>query len=215
MKKKIELVTFDLDGTLCESSYTIYQTTIETLQEFGIENNIKYEEFKQHIGKHFKDIFNFYQIEIPNLEEYIIAYKKRYYDYLPYTRLYPRVKETLEALKIRGKKIALLSTKSQDQCEKIIRFFQLDIYFDIIKGRIPGEEYKPSPLPLLNISQNLSIPITKTIIVGDTELDILCGKNAGAYACAVLYGYRNAEHLRKYEPDFQIEELTELLQIID
>ncbi len=54
----------------------------------------------------------------------------------------------------------------------------------------------------------------KTIMVGDTELDIMCGKNAKAKSCAVSYGYREVEELKKLEPDYLIDDLKEILSLI-
>jgi len=213
MKKDIELFIFDLDGTLCESSVTIYKAMVDALALFKVYKQIDLEDFKSHIGKHFKDIFEHYEIKIENLEDYIVEYKKNYYNYLPYTRLYPNVRLVLDNLKSKNKKIALLSTKAQDQCEKILRYFQIDIYFDIIKGRTPGKEVKPSPQSLFEIASNLNVSVSQTLIIGDTELDILCGKNAGSLTCAATYGYRSKAFLKAYNPDFTIDSIEEIIKI--
>jgi len=51
-------------------------------------------------------------------------------------------------------------------------------------------------------------------MVGDTELDINCGRNAGAKTCAVTYGYREKEILQNENPDFIIDELKELMKLV-
>ena len=50
-------------------------------------------------------------------------------------------------------------------------------------------------------------------MVGDTELDIQCGKNANAKTCGVLYGYRTKEQIEREKPDFIISGLSELMKI--
>ncbi len=50
-------------------------------------------------------------------------------------------------------------------------------------------------------------------MVGDTELDIQCGKNAGSKTCGVLYGYRTKSQLEKEKPDYLISGLNELEKI--
>ncbi len=52
-------------------------------------------------------------------------------------------------------------------------------------------------------------------MVGDTELDILCGKNAEAKTCAVSYGYRKIEDIKSHKPDYLINDLNEILKIIN
>ena len=53
-----------------------------------------------------------------------------------------------------------------------------------------------------------------SLMVGDTELDILCGKSAGAKTAVVAYGYRKFEELKTYNPDFYINDLIEIKEII-
>jgi phosphoglycolate phosphatase-like HAD superfamily hydrolase len=52
-------------------------------------------------------------------------------------------------------------------------------------------------------------------MIGDSELDVLCGKSAGAKTCAVTYGYRNAEALKKENPDYLISDISELIKILN
>ena len=51
-------------------------------------------------------------------------------------------------------------------------------------------------------------------MVGDTELDIMCGKNAKALTCTVTYGYRTKELLQQHNPDFFISNLSELKKVV-
>jgi phosphoglycolate phosphatase-like HAD superfamily hydrolase len=53
------------------------------------------------------------------------------------------------------------------------------------------------------------------LIVGDTELDVQCGKDAGAKTCGVLYGYRTKEQIENEKPDFIISQLDELRKVLD
>ena len=51
-------------------------------------------------------------------------------------------------------------------------------------------------------------------MVGDSEMDIRCGKNAGAKTCAVSFGYREITELKKNNPDYIINDLKGILSII-
>ena len=74
-------------------------------------------------------------------------------------------------------------------------------------GRRDGLAHKPSPEPLLHICKELNVKPAETLMVGDTELDIQCGKSAGSKTCGVLYGYRTKIQLEKEKPDFLISGL--------
>ena len=51
-------------------------------------------------------------------------------------------------------------------------------------------------------------------MVGDTEMDILCGKNANSKTCGVSYGYRTKEVIQNLNPDFVIDEFKQILEIV-
>jgi phosphoglycolate phosphatase-like HAD superfamily hydrolase len=79
-------------------------------------------------------------------------------------------------------------------------------------GRRDGIEHKPSPEPLFKICNDLNVGVKNTLMVGDTELDIQCGKNAGSYTCGVLYGYRTEELLEIEKPDFIAKGIKDILE---
>lgn len=216
MKKNptIKHCCFDLDGTLVDSSKTIYNSTVYSLNKFGIKFNISEAEFALKIGQHFVDIFNAFDTDVPDFEKFITIYKINYFEQMEHSEMYNGVEQTLNALKDRDIKISLLTTKIQDQAEKILEYFNLTKYFDLIMGRRDGIKHKPSPEPLLKICDDLNIDIKNTLMVGDTELDIQCGKNAGSYTCGVLYGYRTKELLEIENPDFIAEEIKNIIDLV-
>ena len=81
-------------------------------------------------------------------------------------------------------------------------------------GRRDGIANKPSGEPLRLICSEIKITPQNTLMVGDTELDIRCGKNAGAGTCAALYGYRTKEAMEMEKPDYLISNISELQDIL-
>ena len=210
----IKHTCFDLDGTLIKSDKTIYKSTLKALEHLKINGSINEVEFNEMIGMHFVDIFKVFEIDVPDFEEFIDIYKSYYFDFIDESMLYPNVEEALSFMRgERSIKISLLTTKGQDQAEKIINHFCLNKHFDFIMGRREGIAHKPSAEPLLTICNELSVKNVNTLMVGDTEIDINCGKNAGAVTCAVSYGYRSEDTLLKYKPDFIIENILEIKKI--
>ncbi len=205
---------FDLDGTLVDSNKTIYEATAYSLKELGIDFNVNEEAFALKIGQHFVDIFNAFSIDVPDFEKFITIYKINYFEQMEYSKMYEGVEETLSALKDKDIKVSLLTTKVQDQADRIIDHFNIREYFDLVMGRREGIAHKPSPEPLLKICDDLSIDVKSTLMVGDTELDIQCGTNAGSYTCGVLYGYRTKELLEIEKPDFVVENIKEILELV-
>jgi HAD superfamily hydrolase (TIGR01662 family) len=210
----IKHVAFDMDGTLVCSHKTIYNTTIHTLRLFKIENEIPEDKFEGLIGLHFGDLLPIFDIHIADMEGFINEFKTHYFDYIKDSYLYPDVIETLVELKRLGIKTSILTTKGQDQTEKIVRYFNIAEHFDYLMGRRIGMAHKPSPEPLLAICNELGIKPEDSLMVGDSELDVQCGKNAGSKTASVTYGYRKREELVLSEPDFIIDNLISLKYII-
>ena len=211
----IDHICFDLDGTLVKSDKTIYRSTLKALEQLNINGSIDEEKFNQMIGMHFVDIFEVLKIDVPDFDEFIEIYKSHYFDFINESVLYPNVEETLSYLKDKWNiKLSLLTTKGQDQAEKIIKYFRLNKYFDFIMGRRDGIAHKPSAEPLLIICNELNIKSANTMMVGDTEIDISCGKNAGALSCAVSYGFRSEDKLLIQNPDFLFKSIIDLKQFL-
>ncbi|MFH0734796.1 MAG: HAD-IA family hydrolase [bacterium] len=214
MKSDIKCVVFDLDGTLFSSHKNIYFATLKTFKDLNINAVINETEFYKKIGLHFKDIFDEMNIEVEDVEHFIDVYKTNYFKFINESEPYPNLFEILEYLFENNIKIGLLTTKSQEQAELILDHFKIIKYFDMIIGRRFGMEIKPSPQPLLHIADFLNLANNQMLMVGDSEMDIMCGKNAGIKSCAVTYGYRTCEELKEHNPDFIIDNLEELKNII-
>lgn len=210
----VKHVAFDLDGTLVSSHETIYETTLYTLKLFNINKPIPVDKFNDLIGLHFADLLPVFDIHIDDIEGFINEYKKHYFSFMDSSYLYPGVVESFTELKKLGIKISLLTTKAHDQAERILKHFGIIEYFDYIMGRKPGIAHKPSPEPLQIICRELNVPLKETLMVGDSELDVRCGKNAGSLTCSVTFGYRKKEILELEEPDFIIDNLVSLKYII-
>lgn len=211
----IKHVCFDLDGTLVDSKDTILESTKAALNKLTISYDIPVDAFTNMIGMHFVDIFEELNIDVPDFEKFISIYKALYFDYMTSSYLYPGVQQTLQYLNKKEIKVSLLTTKVQDQAEKIINHFNLRSSFQYLMGRRDGIAHKPSPEPLIYICNELNIKPSETLMVGDTELDIQCGKSAEAKNCGVLYGYRSKDQLEKEKPDFLISGLNELKTILE
>ena len=213
-KNIITHICFDLDGTLVDSSETILESTKAAFDKLKISYKIDEGVFTNMIGMHFVDIFKELKIEVSDFEKFISIYKGLYFDFMDSSILYPDVSETLTFLNKKKIKVSLLTTKVQDQAEKIIDHFNLRSSFDYLMGRRNGLAHKPSPEPLLQICKELRVEPVETVIVGDTELDIQCGKSAGSKTCGVLFGYRTKIQLEREKPDFLISGLSELRKIL-
>ncbi|MCL5027446.1 MAG: HAD-IA family hydrolase [Bacteroidetes bacterium] len=211
----IKHIAFDLDGTIVDSYQTIYKTTIKSLEELKINTPVDKDEFYKRIGQHFIDIFRDLNIPVKDFEQFISIYKDYYFDFIGDSKIYSGAIETLQFLIDKNIRVSLLTTKLQSQADKIIDHFNLRKYFLFVMGRRNGIANKPSAEPLLFICNELGIQPENTLMVGDTELDIQCGKNAGTKTCGAAYGYRTKEQLKKEGADLIILKITDLKNLLD
>lgn len=212
--KNVKHVCFDLDGTLMDSHQTIFKTTVKALDELNIKHNLLEEELHKRIGHHFLNIFADLNITVEDFECFINIYKGYYFDFIDYSVIYPDTIALTKMLNDKDVAVSLLTTKAQDQAEKILRYFKLTPMFNYIMGRREGIKTKPSPEPLLKICSALSLKSDETLMVGDTELDIQCGKAAGAFTCAVSHGYRTIDQLKFEQPDLIVKNMKELITLL-
>lgn len=207
----INHVCFDLDGTLIDSYLTIYKTTVKTLEVLNIPGSFTKEDFSLRIGHHFEDIFRELNISVPDIDYFIKVYKTYYFDYIDDSKLYPGVTDVLDFLNKKEIQVSLLTTKGQEQADRIINHFNLRNNFSFVMGIRDGIQIKPLPGGLLMICKELNILPANTLMTGDTELDIRCGINAGVKTCGVTYGYRNRKILQAENPDYILDNITELI----
>jgi HAD superfamily hydrolase (TIGR01549 family) len=213
--KKYDLAVFDMDGTLFDSADTIYNSAVQTFEVLGIKDVVfPRDKFDNYIGAHFQDIFNDFKINVGDIEHFIDIYRDIYFEHIDDTKFYPGVPELLKELQDSGTKLSLLTTKNQLQTERIADYFNLHEYFPFLMGRKPGVKIKPDPEPLEIIIKHYGSTKEGTVMIGDSEFDIGCGRNAGVDTIAVGYGYRSKEFLMNEKPTFYVETVEELSNLL-
>jgi phosphoglycolate phosphatase len=124
------------------------------------------------------------------------------------TRLYPHIKETLEHFK--GKRKAVVTSKEERFTHQILAHFGIAEDFDCIIGGDTVPARKPNPLPVITAIHKLGGTADKAVMVGDSENDILAGRDAEAITCGVSFGFRTFEELQAYAPDVLIDRFDKL-----
>tara|TARA_R110000764_G_scaffold240105_1_gene343089 strand:- start:143728 stop:144390 length:663 start_codon:yes stop_codon:yes gene_type:complete len=213
----IELIIFDLDGTLVNSIYDITDCLNHTLAKFG-GSLISYGAAQQLVGggtlKLIQKAFEHKANDLDFIETAHAHFKERYVKNLVVkTRPYNGVVEVLEFFK--EKKKAVLSNKPHALTLEVIKGLKLDTCFDIVLGANENlYRSKPHAAGVRHIMSLLSTAPEKTLMLGDSTHDIHAGKNAGTYTCSVTYGYRERALLSKEQPDYIIDHIRELKSIL-
>ena len=123
------------------------------------------------------------------------------------TTAYAGVPEALHEL--RDWKMAILTNKPTDLSQQILGGLGLASYFSFVYGGDSFPQKKPEPAGVLKLMEDLQVPVAKTMLVGDSDTDVLTGRNAGVWTCAVTYGF-GAATLKDTPPDLLLEDMREL-----
>ncbi len=214
MIQQIDLIVFDLDGTLADSLPDLTNAANYACRSLGLPEHPA-EAVKGMIGGGERKFVE--RFLGPGKEGLLEEGLKLYLDYYSshcgdLTRIYPGVKETLPLLA--GKKLAVLSNKLQRLTEKVLRTLGLFPFFAAVRGGGRGLPLKPAPEPLLDLMQELQTEPGHTLMVGDKTADVSAGRGAGALTLGVTYGYGDPEVLKAAAPDFLVDDFAAIPGIL-
>lgn len=205
-------ILFDLDGTLIDSTTAILSGFNGAFEYFSLPNP-KDEQICSLIGYPLEDIFaklNAPSELIPNL---IDKYKEIYrLLYLENTTLLPNVNLAIQTA-AKFADLGVVTTKTSKYSSNLLENLGILKYFKILIGRDDVINPKPNPEPILKALEILNKPKQNAFMVGDTNLDINCAKNAGISAVAVSCGYESKENLQKIVSIVKDDALQAVLHI--
>jgi len=207
---RIEAILFDLDGTLVDSAEDIGLVLRKTLKEIGLEEYFP-QNIRDYIGGGVKALLE-RTLGDKFKEEYVGIFRKFYLENpVVYTRPYEGIPEILSDLKNKGYKLAVVSNKLEELSREILKRIGLMSYFDFIAGGDTFSEKKPSPVPILKTLEIMGIEPSSSLIVGDTEADIVAGREAGVKTALAMWGYVK---LNSVKPDFILNLPRDLMKIL-
>jgi phosphoglycolate phosphatase len=212
----IKNIIFDVDGTLLDSKRDIAGAQLWVLRQLGVDE-YSAEDLYPHIGKTLQETFS--QLLPRELHSRIPEAAVMYRDYyrpraLNTTTLFPGVKETIEILYHKKIRLATATTKSSETTKKVLQHFGIAQYFSQIQGTDEGMPYKPDPHILRKIIKEQRWKKSETLMVGDTDKDILCGKNAGIAVCGVTFGTFTEDQMHALHPHVVVQNFPQLLTFL-
>ena len=187
-KKNYELIAFDLDGTLLDTSPGIYNSVRFAQQAMGFDP-IDESRLREFVGpppqKMYQQIFGASENDAIKATAYHRQYgqEKAIYEAV----VYPGMEQTLSKLKVAGYKLAVATLKAQNTAETILRNYGLFDYFDVIVGMDVSESFTKCKTIQLAIA--LSGTTGPVLMVGDSEYDALGAAEARVDFIGAAYGF--------------------------
>lgn len=211
-----DLIIFDLDGTLIDSSEDIAWAANKTIIAMGYHEK-DVEAIKEHIGWGVKPLLE--KLMPGEGPESIIRGRNLFLDFygthlVVKTFIYPGVKETIGYFRGINKKMAIVTNKPIKLTEMILKELDLDGFFMMVLGGDSLLNRKPHPEPIEKTIEALGSIPGKTVVVGDSPIDCEAGKGAGTNTVGVSYGFRGRGELQDACCDIIIDSFPDLKNIL-
>jgi phosphoglycolate phosphatase len=199
---------FDVDGTLVDSADDIcgaIQAVLAKTNRADVEQAF----LRRYIGYHLLDLFRDLFPDRADTDhealilEYRTVYPARNHSC---TRLYPGVADTIPLL---GGLKSTATTKGTPTTRIVLEKFGLLPHFHHVQGT-DGFPSKPEPDVLLRSIEKFGVRPEDCLFVGDSAPDMEAGRRAGVKICGVRYGYGDIEAMSRFEPDYWIDDFSEL-----
>ncbi|MEP6961287.1 MAG: HAD-IIIA family hydrolase [Acidobacteriota bacterium] len=210
-----ELLIFDLDGTLIDSKLDLANSVNATRAWMGL-GPLPLEQVSSYVGNGAPMLV---KRALPGASEEDLARGLRHFlDYyrehmLDATTLYPGVREALDEMHAAGKSLAVLTNKPVRFSVTLLERLHLDLHFFRIYGGNSFEEKKPHPAGINALMRERNVAPRRTVMVGDSSVDVLTARNAGTLACGVQWGFQ-PETFLDAPPDLLIDDLRELSRLV-
>lgn len=210
MSKRYDLIVFDWDGTVMDSTAAIVKSIQAACR--GLDLTAPDDETARHvIGLGLDQALRRAVPDVPESKrpELVALYRHHFIVQSETISLYDGARETIIELHAAGYKLAVATGMSRAGLERALNTSGLKNYFHATRTADVTLS-KPNPAMLLELIEELAVDASRTLMVGDTTHDLLMAQNANVDAVAVMHGAHLPEQLQALTPLAMVEDFAEL-----
>ena len=205
---------FDFDYTLADSSRGIVMCFRNVLERNGY-TDVTDDAIRRTIGKTLEESFSILTgvTDADRLADFKQQYRKEADVHMtPNTRLFPETLDVLRALKERGARVGIISTKYRFRIHDTMDQHLPADFLDIVVGGEDVSRAKPDPEGLLHAITELGVEKKDVLYIGDSTVDAETAQAAGVDFAGITHGVTTADELARYPHRRIMASLDELLQ---
>ena len=208
--KQFDLVVWDWDGTIADSTGMITQALIKAADEAGLPA-LSEARARSIIGLGLRESIEVLYGDIPEFQAQALAsnYQRNYYAGENTMVLFDGIADTIATIDRKGCKQAVATGKGRRGLNSALQLSGLSKFFNATKT-VDECFSKPHPQMLDELMDELVVMPARTLMIGDSQYDMQMGKNAGVITAAVSYGSQTASHLQQYSPDYLFHDVATL-----
>lgn len=211
-----ELLIFDLDGTLVDSRQDLANSVNAARLHLGLPP-IADHTIASYVGDGAPILIQRAlgpQASADQVQQALQFFLDYYSQHkLDFTRPYPGVPESLERLAALGLKMAVLTNKPVRISRDILQGLDLARFFFAIHGGNSFPHKKPHPVGAHTLMAQVSAAPQRTLLIGDSAVDVRTARNAGIKACGVTYGFQPETFANDF-PDLLVDSLPQLADLL-
>jgi phosphoglycolate phosphatase len=217
---RLQLILFDLDGTLVDSVGDLAWCGNAMLQRLGLPVHDE-AAARSWVGngleRFVKRVLSGQMEAEPPADLYrrgLATFNELYAAHASdRSELFPGVIDTLEWLAARAPKLACVTNKPEPFTSRLIAEMGLDRYFELVVAGNTTARKKPDPMPLHHAADHFGFDYDRCLMVGDSSNDVRAARAAGFAIVCVPYGYNHGQDIRDSRPDLVVDNLTELITL--
>jgi pyrophosphatase PpaX len=212
--KSYQYILFDWDGNLAKTLDIWLLATKAPLESRGIHVTDKTIAI-QCFGR---PIEGYTELGITDIDAAIVEMDQLAKKLMPEVELYPDALFVLEALKKKGKQIALITTSLRNNVIHLLDKYNLHDFFDVVITHEDTLNHKPHPEPLEKALEELGGDKESAIMIGDSDKDIGAANNAGVDSILfypdVHEKFYDLSELQALQPTYTISDFRQVIDIV-
>jgi phosphoglycolate phosphatase len=130
------------------------------------------------------------------------------------TKLYPNVKDSLEALHSNNYRLMIVTNKPEQFVRPILEKLGLSHLFEIVVGGDSLPKRKPDPMQLEYVCETLAVNASKCLMIGDSKHDIFAATAANMESIGLTYGYNHGENINSHGANLVLDDFADIIKAL-